>query len=417
MNEAAKRIKQNLIDFSELGIWIAMGLLIGAITAFFEFIYQMGLETVLKIHSELNPWILFGMPFAGLLLVVLFEKYGKKSRKGMNLVFEISQGKERWIPKRTLSLMMFATWISNLFGASVGREGVAMQIGTTIASFINRRFPFFYHEKTIFLVSGMAAGFAGLFGTPYTAVFFAIEVLVAGTLKYRALPCTIAASLMASWVGGLLGLNAETHILPAPLTISSIDQGWKYLLLGIGFGIVGGSFAWISKKFRGWILKKIPDGKKRVLIVGIILAVLLFVLWNGRYSNFGTNLIDGCFYKPPMTIYPWDWLVKMLLTIGCLSVGFVGGEVTPLFAIGSSLGFVIGPLFGMDPAWSAALGYAAVFGAGTNTWLAPIMVGIEIFGFGGFPAFFIACSAAYLVNHSQSIYALQQRYEEEKTEA
>lgn len=89
----------------------------------------------------------------------------------------------------------------------------------------------------------------------------------------------------------------------------------------------------------------------------------------------------------------------------------------PLFAIGSSLGFVIGPLFGMDPAWSAALGYAAVFGAGTNTWLAPIMVGIEIFGFGGFPAFFIACSAAYLVNHSQSIYALQQRYEEEKTEA
>lgn len=115
-----------------------------------------------------------------------------------------------------------------------------------------------------------------------------------------------------------------------------------------------------------------------MLIVGSILAVLLFVLWNGRYSNFGTNLIDGCFYKPPMTIYPRDWLFKMLLTIGCLSVGFVGGEVTPLFAIGSSLGFVIGPLFGMDPAWSAALGYAAVFGAGTNTWLAPIMVGIEI---------------------------------------
>ncbi len=417
LEQVEKRFKKTMRDFAQLVILTVIGLLIGFVVALFEYIYAIGLQFVLKWHAEFNPWILIGMPFAGLVIVWLFDRYGKLSKRGMNLVFQISQGHERWIPKRTISLMIAATWLSNLFGASVGRESVAMQIGTAIASFVNRRLPRFYHSKTVFLVTGMAAGFAGLFGTPYTAVFFAIEVLVAGTLKFRALPSTIAAALMASWTGGMLGLHAEVHVLPVWEQIASIEQGWRFLVIGIAFGLVGGLFAWCSRKFRAWIQEKIPDSKKRVLICGTVFAVLLFVCWNGRYSNYGTNLIDSSFAGANAQIYPWDWLFKMLLTIGCLSVGYIGGEVTPLFAVGASLGFVLGPLIGIDPAWGAALGYAAVFGAGTNTWLAPIMVGVEIFGFQGFPAFFICCSAAYFVNHSQSIYALQQRYEEEKSEA
>lgn len=417
MEEITRRVQRTFLDFGKLCLWVILGLFLGLITALFEFIYAKGLDLVLDLHARFNPWILIGMPAAGLFIVWLFEKYGRLSKRGMNLVFEISQGQERWIPKRTLSLMMISTWLSNLFGASVGRESVAMQIGTALASLVNRHIKGLKHARTIFLVTGMAAGFAGLFGTPYTAVFFALEVLVAGTLKFRALPSTIAAALMASWTAGQLGIHAEIHPLAELASISSIQEGWRFLLLGIIFGLVGGGFAWCSKKFRKWIAKRIPDAKKRVLIMGSLFALLLFVLYSGRYSNYGTNLIEACFANPAGQIYPWDWLLKMMLSIGCLSIGFVGGEVTPLFAVGASLGFVIGPLFGVDPVWAAALGYAAVFGAGTNTWLAPIMVGIEIFGFAGFPAFFICCSAAYLLNHSESIYALQQRYDEMDEEA
>lgn len=109
-------------------------------------------------------------------------------------------------------------------------------------------------------------------------------------------------------------------------------------------------------------------------------------------------------------VYGYDFLLKAILTILTLSLGFVGGEVTPLFSIGATLGAVLGSLFGMNPMVCAALGFAAVFGAGTNTWLASIAIGMEIFGFAWFPYFFLVCSTAYLVNRNQSIYTLQQRY-------
>ena len=53
-----------------------------------------------------------------------------------------------------------------------------------------------------------------------------------------------------------------------------------------------------------------------------------------------------------------------------LSAGFQGGEVTPLFSIGASLGAAMAGLFGLPVPFVAALGYAAVFGGATNTfWL------------------------------------------------
>ena len=71
-------------------------------------------------------------------------------------------------------------------------------------------------------------------------------------------------------------------------------------------------------------------------------------------------------------VYAYDWALKFILTILTLSAGFQGGEVTPLFTIGATLGAVLGNLFGIPVELSAALGYAAVFGGGTNTLLAAI---------------------------------------------
>lgn len=76
----------------------------------------------------------------------------------------------------------------------------------------------------------------------------------------------------------------------------------------------------------------------------------------------------------------FDWILKLLFTVLTLSIGFQGGEVTPLFSIGASLGFVLGSLAGLPPMVCAALGYAAVFGSATNTLLAPVLIGMEVFG-------------------------------------
>ncbi len=139
---------------------------------------------------------------------------------------------------------------------------------------------------------------------------------------------------------------------------------------------------------------------------GLLLSILLFLLMNGRYSGLGTNLINLSFQEGP--IYSYDWLLKLLLTILTISVGFQGGEVTPLFAIGASLGALLAPFVGLPVGVVAALGYVAVFASATNTLLAPIFIGGEVFGFAYLPYFVIVCSLAFALNGNESIYGKQQ---------
>ncbi|MBM9834919.1 chloride channel protein, partial [Enterococcus faecalis] len=70
----------------------------------------------------------------------------------------------------------------------------------------------------------------------------------------------------------------------------------------------------------------------RILFGGIVLSLLFLMLYHGRYSGLGTNLIDASFSGKD--IYFYDWLLKLVLTVATLAIGFQGGEVTPLFAIG-----------------------------------------------------------------------------------
>ena len=133
----------------------------------------------------------------------------------------------------------------------------------------------------------------------------------------------------------------------------------------------------------------------------------MILLFGGRYSGLGTNLIANSFTH--QTIYAWDWILKLGLTILTLSIGFQGGEVTPLFSIGASLGVALGSLLGLDPLLCAALGYAAVFGSATNTLLAPIFIGLEVFGGVNMIPFTLVCIIAYLVNGNHSIYTAQSK--------
>ena len=126
----------------------------------------------------------------------------------------------------------------------------------------------------------------------------------------------------------------------------------------------------MSKKFFN---KRISNPILRVFIMGCLLSVLFLLLHRGRYSGSGLNLIEAAFYNGE--IYPYDWLLKFILTILTMSVGFQGGEIVPLFSIGASLGAVISPIFGLPNEFVSAIGYVAIFGSATNTILAPVFIG------------------------------------------
>lgn len=192
--------------------------------------------------------------FAGLAIVFLFDHWGRISRKGMGLVFEVDQGKSDWIPLRMAPFMVVSTWITHFFGGSAGREGVAMQIGATVSHYFGKYFRF-KNSGVIFMVAGMAAGFAGLFGTPITAIFFALEVLVAGTLKYRAMSCAIPASFTAAYVSSLFGLHKSIFKIGNVAELN-MELSIKLLVLGILFGMIGGLFAFFLKHTKAFVTIK-----------------------------------------------------------------------------------------------------------------------------------------------------------------
>ena len=400
MHDRAVKIFQvykNLLILGLLGIPI--GLVVGGIDAVFGKVLLAITDFRNGHPMQLIPFL----AFAGALIAFAYLKFGGKGSKGMNLIFEVGHGEEEVIPLRLIPFIISGTWITHLFGGSAGREGVAVQIGATFSHWIGRKIPL-KNSSHIFLVTGMAAGFAGLFGTPIAAVFFAMEVLTAGALEYQALLPAVTAAFTASAAAQFLGLEKFTFALTGKMDLVFSDM-WRFLLLGILFGVVGGAFAWTLKYMKNILASHWKQPVIRIFIMGLILSVLLLLLYKGRYAGLGTNLIHASFYGEEILSY--DWILKFLLTVLTLAAGFQGGEVTPLFSIGASLGVVAGPILGVPSEIAAALGYAGVFGSATNTFLAPVLIGTEVFGSAYLPHFFLVCAFAYLFNLNKSIYSLQ----------
>ena len=388
---------------------IIAGIIIGLIVGIIDTIFGRGLLLIGDIRKEYLYYFVPFLALAGLLIVFIYQKFAGKTGKGMGLIFEVGHGTEKEIPLRLIPIVTVATWITHLFGGSAGREGVAVQLGATLSHRFNKYFNFPDKSK-VFLVTGMAAGFGGLFQTPIAALFFGLEVLALGNLQLYALLPAIVAAFTASWTSSFLGLEKFTHIVNITLSITPMTFV-KFAILGIIFGITGNLFVYLQSFLKKFASEKIKNPYYRIFIIGIFLSVILLLLHEGRYTGLGTNLIENSFSGKP--IFGYDWILKLLLTTLTLAAGFQGGEVTPLFSIGASLGVVIAIFFGLPIEFVAAAGYISVFGSATNTLLAPIFIGGEVFGFNNLPFFVIIVIFAYLVNRKISTYGLQKNYFEE----
>ena len=347
----------------EYGVLLLLGVLgipIGAAIGAVDVLFGRVLLAVSAVRAaHVMPLLLFLAPI-GVAIVWAYAKYGGISGKGMSLVFEVGHGKESNIPLRLVPFVMVSTWLTHLFGGSAGREGVAVQLGAALSHSFGKRLEAYIPDAArIFLITGMAAGFSGLFQTPIAATLFAIEVLSVGSLALSALIPAVTASFTACWVSSALGLEKFSVDVSAKLSMDLPLLG-KLAVLGVLFGLTCG---------------------------------------------LGTNLISACFSGE--TVYSYDWLLKLALTIGTLAAGYQGGEVTPLFSIGATLGVLLSGIVGLPVQLTAALGYAAVFGSATNTMLAPVLIGAEVFGMSNLPYFFIVCVISFACNRNASIYTKQ----------
>jgi len=396
------KLPEQITLLPQAGRWLILAALVAVLAGTASAWFLMALEWATQTR-EAHRWLIWLLPLAGFAVGWIYLKVGQSVEAGNNLLIDEIHDPKKIIPLRMAPLILGATVISHLFGASVGREGTAVQMGGALADQLTHAFRLRAEDRRILLMAGISAGFASVFSTPLAGAVFGLEVLALGRMRYDALwPCFVAA-IIADQVGLLWGVH-HTHyaagVIPA---ISAWGLG-AAALAGIVFGLVGMAFATSTHELSAFMKKHIAYAPLRPLLGGCVLAVAIWGLGAWRYAGLGVPVIVEAFQQP---VAPWDFAAKMVFTVGSLGSGFKGGEVTPLFYIGATLGNALAPLLHQPFALLAALGFVAVFAGAANTPLACTIMAVELFGapVGVFAA--VACVVSYLFSGHTGIYKSQ----------
>jgi len=367
-----------------------------------------------------HPWLLYLLPAAGLLIGWAYERFGRSVVHGNNLVIDEIHKPGAGIPLRMVPLVVAGTLVTHLFGGSAGREGTAVQVGGAIASETCRRLKLSHDHIRLLLMTGVAAGFGAVFGTPVTGTIFAIEVLTIGRLSYEAIvPCLIGA-IVADRTVALVGVT-HTQYAIASLGVGSAGQHVEVLLClksaiaGIAFGLAAMLFARLTHGISAFCKRVIPRGELRPVIGGVVVILLVWIFHTRDYLGLGVTSPAGgvsiVSSFSPNGAGDFSWLLKLLFTAITIGSGFKGGEVTPLFFIGAALGNALSRALGVPADLMAGLGFVAVFAGATNTPLACTLMAVELFGHGNGSALAayaaIACLFAYAVSGTAGIYHSQ----------
>ena len=398
-------------------IIIPIAIVIGSVVAFFLWLLTAAIH-----YRFAHPWLLYLLPFAGIGIYFIYKLFGKNSEKGNNLIIEEIHQPGGGIPKRMAPVILFTTVITHLFGGSAGREGTAVQIGGSIAGMFGKWFKLNDADMRTVLTAGVAAGFGAVFGTPLTGAVFAMEVLTIGRVQYNAMLPALIASIIADFTVSVWGIHHTAYhidVLPnVPYWLSAylpfnLPLLGKVILASVLFGLASYLFAVLVHEIKNVFQLLIKRKWLIPFIGGIIIILITFIIGKPDYLSLGVDAEYPGAVTIPAAFHAggadtWSWLWKTIYTTITLGTGFKGGEVTPLFYIGATLGNTLSGLLNAPVSLFAALGFIAVFSGATNTPLACTFMGIELFGGEHALLFAVACFTAYLFSGHSGIYGAQQ---------
>lgn len=382
--------------------WIFYGGLVGIVTGSASALFLASLDLVTE-RRVVHPWLLFLLPAGGALMAYVYLKIGKNAGKGNNLILEqLHEGKET-IPFRMAPLVLIGTLVTHLFGGSAGREGTAVQMGGSFAEWIGKIFKVDENDRKILLMCGISSGFGSVFGTPLAGTIFGLEVVAIGMVRYQALiPCFIA-SLVAHLVTIAWGIH-HIHYTMGAVPELSTGVVLKVAFASILFGLASIMFSELTHGLKKLYTRLFANPVWRAFVGGLVIIALVTVFRTRDYLGLGIPLLQQSFEEPVAHL---AFLWKTIFTALTLGAGYLGGEVTPLFVIGATMGNSLADLLGLSAPFLAGLGLIAVFSGATNTPLACFIMGIELFGSEGIIYMFMACIVSYLFSGHTGIYTSQ----------
>ena len=375
-------------------LWVAIlatvSLVVGAAGAGF----LHALEAVTRLFRS-TPWLLTALPFIGLLTVWLYKGPLKASAGGVKALTAQIKAPATPLPATMGPAIIGTTLLSHLGGASVGREGTALQMGGAIADQGSRWIDLNESERRTLILCGVSAGFATVFGTPIAAAIFALEFV--RQRSWAIIPC-LATAFLADLVGRKLffARHADYRLpIPSDYDLSGLGSA---LALGVACGLIARLYVWLSRRYAN---RPEPEPYRLIFFTGVLFALGVYFKQLSDFTGLGLPVIEAALVEPAPPLY---FIQKLVLTGMCVWAGYRGGEVTPLFFVGATLGSAAAVLLSLPLSVCAALGFVAVFAGAGAVPLACAVMACELFGWsiGGYAL--VACAISWLVAGRKGLY-------------
>ena len=381
--------------------WLFLGTLIGMIGGLLGAGFHHALHFVTHLRGE-NRWLIFLLPLGGLLSVGIYRILGLRNNRGTNEIVD-SILDNRPVSPKVAPAIFLASSLTHLFGGSAGREGAALQLGGSVASLLGTALKLREKDRSVLIMSGMSAVFAGLFGTPLTATIFCMEFESVGTLFTPALlPCYLAA-FVASRVSFALGVHPETFVLDTAVALDISNIG-GFAILAVLVSVLGIAMCKLFHEAEHLAAHRLPNPFARIAVGGALITVMTLLVGDHRFNGAG---MDMALNAVAGNTQWYNFLLKMLFTAITLAAGFKGGEIVPTFCIGATFGCFVGGLLGLDSGIAAAMGLIGLFCCATNSPLASIVLSVEMFGGANLYLFALVCVICFVLSGHSGLYASQ----------
>jgi len=351
---------------------------------------------------ESNSALIWFLPLGGFIVGLGYHLLGPGLERGSGLVVEQLRATTRPVPFRLSWLVFIGSVITHVFGGSAGREGAAVQISAGMADPLARKFELDDTQRTELLTAAVAGGFGAVFGVPFAGVIFALEV----RRPHRPTPSMIISTLLASFIGDatVRVVGVEHAAYPQLADVDwSISLMLQLALVAILCGVVARLFVTATHSVRSIATKLISWHPLRPAVGGALVMLLVLAFSWRQYSGLSIPIAVDAMNGDVVAF----WLPKLLLTAITIGSGMVGGEVIPLFAIGSLFGGGCAHVFGADVALMSTVGASAVLGAAANVPLACAVMGVELFGTSEPLVLLLVCALAYVASGRGGIYGKQ----------
>lgn len=382
--------------------WILLCLAIGSCVGSASALFLIALSWATD-WRETHQWVISLLPLGGLIIGLLYYYFGNNVVKGNNLLLEEFHSPKQVIPLKMAPLVLIGTIITHLFGGSAGREGTAVQMGGAIADQFTAIFKLQPSDRKTLIIIGISAGFAAVFGTPLAGAIFALEVLALSKISYKAILPSFLAAFIADYCCTLWPVIHTHYVIPTVPAFNLTTLCWT-IMAGILFGFAALIFSKSTHFFTATFKRVVDYPPFRPMIGGVFIALAVYMIGNTKYIGLGIPTIQSAFTSP---LNDYDFFLKILFTSFTLGAGFKGGEVTPLFFIGATLGNVLIWFIPLPMALLAGMGFVAVFAGATHAPIACTLMGIELFGTQSGWYIGIACCTAYLFSGTKGIYSAQ----------